>query len=121
MKNKELLLSKESLTNALSQLFQIYQPSGEKSTGTNSEMLSPELLAQQIFASLDDSGKVILNFKNLTSQIKIELTKLNSTEQEQFISTKIIPLIQPVNSGKSEEKDAASSQPDPNKKRGEYK
>ena len=93
MKDKELMLSKESLTSALSQLTQIYQPTVNDKDGTAAaESLSSESLTGQVLSSLDEKGKVILNFKNTTSQIKIELTKLNSQEKELFISTKIIPM-----------------------------
>lgn len=109
MKNKELLLSKESLTNALSQLLQIYQPANAADANGTAEAVTPEKLAQQIFASLDDKGKAILNFKNISSQIKIELTKLNNQEKELFISTKIIPLMLGDTKGKPGEKEVVGS------------
>jgi flagellar hook-length control protein FliK len=98
MKDKELILSKDSITNALTQLLQIYQPSVSQdstsltSNSTGSATVSSDKLASQILASLDDKGKVVLNFNNTASQIKIELTKLNNAEKELFISTKIIPM-----------------------------
>ncbi len=96
MQDKELLLSKESLTKALSQLLQMYQPASKNGAPSSIQMPNPETMADNILKTIDEKGKAVLNFNNSNSQIKIELTKLNTEEKELFISTKIIPLINTV-------------------------
>lgn len=114
MKDKELILSKDSITNALTQLLQIYQPSlSQDSTAASIDSVgtgtvSSDKLASQILSSLDDKGKVVLNFNNTASQIKIELTKLNNEEKELFISTKIIPMALSGAANKTESSKAAA-------------
>lgn len=96
MQDKELLLSKESLTKALSQLLQMYQPTANNGVSHSVQTPNAEVMADNILKTIDDKGKAVLNFNNSNSQIKIELTKLNTEEKELFISTKIIPLLNTV-------------------------
>lgn len=110
MKDKELLLSKESLTKSLSQLLQLYSPLTQSGNEDATQSADAENLAGSILQSIDDKGKAILNFNNNTSQIKIELTKLNNAEKELFISTKIIPMMISTNT----ESDTKGSTPTEN-------
>ncbi len=91
VKNKEILLSKDALTGALAQLLQAYQTADGQPSAANTANAASNL-AGQIFSSLEDKGKVVLNFKNPGSQIKVELSKLSSQDKELFVSTKIIPM-----------------------------
>jgi len=116
LQNKETLLSKDTLTEALSQLLQKYQPDStveENSAVEESavaESVSPAgLVTDQILTSLDESGKVILNFNNTDSQIKVELSKPDNEEKELFVSTKIIPITS-SNSDKTKKADTSSGQ-----------